>query len=197
MINKLIKLIFLDANSIKLDNKRDQKMLLILVFFIRFILSAIPLYFVMGYFNFYDIQLIQAKQVFSLMNPNESYLDEGKDINLPLISTFGWKQPFAIDAACTGYRSFLALFGLIIATPNYKKKYKLLGIILSIPILWFVNIFRIYFTIMLTVSTQKFDLIHGIFWRWGLTLFIVTYWFTWFLIFKIRNKYKEKSVDTY
>lgn len=83
---------------------------------------------------------------------------------------------------CTGWMSFLAFFGLVTATPKIKLKDKIKGLTTGMPIIYTLNIVRLFLTFYIVHEKGLgwFETIHSILWRISLILFIFGLWVVWF-----------------
>ncbi len=86
-----------------------------------------------------------------------------------------------ISFDCTGWKSAYALFALAIATPSISFRKKLKFLLISLPLLFLINIFRIVLTIYLffILSPKYFGIIHDFLWQWGLIAIILCFWIFW------------------
>ncbi len=82
---------------------------------------------------------------------------------------------------CVGWKSVLALIGLIFATPDIAFGKKLIGSIAGAIVVFSGNIVRIYSTIYLTVikGAAFWEITHGFLWREGLMLIVILTWYAW------------------
>lgn len=84
-----------------------------------------------------------------------------------------------VSTDSTGWKSFFALSALIFSAEKGNKQ-KLLGVIISLPAIFSVNLLRIVSMVFLVeVYKVSYELLHTLLWRWGLTLFILVFWLTW------------------
>lgn len=80
---------------------------------------------------------------------------------------------FRITRDCTGWKSVSALLGLSVASKSYEAR----KIGLGIAIILLLNLARIVTVILLHYTgIASFSVTHGILWRWGLTLAVLSYW---------------------
>jgi len=102
------------------------------------------------------------------------------------ISGFGLIE---IIKDCLGWKSFIALTSLIVASNFVSWKNKLLGIFFGMIFVFIINIIRLVTTFYLaTKQIISFEVIHSILWRWGLTLFILLFWYIWIKIYDNHKK---------
>lgn len=172
-------------------NTTNKKLFFVLTFLIRFLVMVIPLYLLM-YFKvkLFYLGYLEAQAVTFILNMfgiNSITLIEW---GFPVIAVGNLNQSILIDSACTGYRSILALTGLIIAVPNISWKKRLKGILYGSLILFAVNILRISTTIILGhyFGIKVFEFAHTLLWREGLIFVVLLLWYIWLKKQKIKLK---------
>ncbi len=89
----------------------------------------------------------------------------------------GESVDYLITRDCTGWKSVAAFSGLMFASEGHRNwKYLISGIVL----IQLANILRIVTTVYLSYSgIISFEIIHSIFWRWGLTFVVLVLWGLW------------------
>jgi exosortase/archaeosortase family protein len=87
----------------------------------------------------------------------------------------------------TGWKTLYALFALTIATPKRKMKDKLKFLAVGLPLLFAMNLLRIFTTILIAADFgfQYFDVVHLFLWREGLITAVLIVWYVW-----LRQKIK-------
>ncbi len=89
---------------------------------------------------------------------------------------------------CLGWKSFVALSGLIISTRKVRWKNKLLGILMGLLLIILGNVVRLVTTIYFGAKhIVNFEIIHTIIWQWGLTFFILIIWLMWLKYFSEKK----------
>lgn len=149
----------------------------LLMFIIRFNIFAVPLYLILiSGAEFEPLMKLTTELAFALLrltgiNANlHDYI-----ISVP-VSTGSFGAFVSWDS--TGWKSMLALTALIFAT-GFSLKKKLLGLAL-IPLVYSINIFRIWFMFFIvTVNPAYFELAHITIWSWGLIFTILLLWVIW------------------
>ena len=167
--------------SLKL-NTGNKKLFFVFIFLVRFLLMSIPVYLLMHFkAKFFYLGYFEAQIVAVILNSLKINSIAFAEWGFPMIAVEGLSQTILIDSACTGYRSILALAGLIIAVPNIEWKKRIKGIFYGAIILFFVNIARITSTIILGVKfgDAVFDFTHTFLWREGLIFIVVLLWYLW------------------
>lgn len=88
--------------------------------------------------------------------------------------------PIKIVKDCLGWKSMLALTGLILATRGVKWKRKIYGIAAGLIFVQLANILRLFSTFYSVVVFEiNFEIVHTFIWRWGLTLLVLLLWIGW------------------
>ena len=159
-------------------SRADTKLIRILRFFIKFNLFAIPLYIILyeGWTLVEMQMVIRNATVWILtaigLNPNVHDLL----ISIP-IKNGSWGA--VINWDCTGWKSILAFFALVMAT-DYPAKRKLAGLVL-LPIIFAVNLLRIAFMFFYvhTFDLANYQVVHAVIWSWGLILTVIALWLIW------------------
>ncbi len=157
--------------------KRYEKHVRILDFLIRLNIYAVPLYVILLLdLSLPGLQRIVADITFFLLdaaglNPTINDLL----ISIP-IKNGSWGA--FINWDCTAWKSMLAFFALVMAT-EYKNKLK--GLAIFIPLIFAVNIFRIFFMFFYvrTFDIAYYPVVHAIIWSWGMIFVILAFWIIW------------------
>ncbi len=92
---------------------------------------------------------------------------------------------------CVGWKSFLALSGLMIATRHVTLKSKLIGIIFGLLAIFAGNIIRLFTTFYITSKEglEYFDMTHNILWQGGLIFLVVSIWWIWMKTITNKERY--------
>jgi exosortase/archaeosortase family protein len=151
----------------------------VLVFLIKLNIFAIPLYAILLLdLNFVPFQKLIADIMVSLLavagyNPTISDLL----ISIP-ISNGTWAAVISWD--CTAWKSMLAFFALVMAT-NRTTKAKTLGLAIFLPLVFLVNIVRIFFMFLYvhTFDLAYYELVHAAVWSWGMIFAVLAFWTVW------------------
>ncbi|MEM5801866.1 MAG: exosortase/archaeosortase family protein [Candidatus Aenigmatarchaeota archaeon] len=160
-------------------NLKDKLFLLLRFVFILNILS-LPLYLIV-YFNltFTPFQTLLASFISNLLRFSGYSVQQSEHFIKILYS--GGILHAEISWDSTGWKSLYLITALTIATPfiNFKNKLKFLSI--GLPILFSINIIRIFTTLLiaLTYGIEYFDLIHTFLWREGLIFAVLFLWLLW------------------
>ncbi len=163
-------------------SKRERKLWFVLKFFVRFVLLAAPLYFIMeSSQSFYVWEKVIADQTILLLSPAVN-VNLTEEYGMPVLHLEGFDTPIGIDRSCTGYRSFIAFLALVFAVPNVAWKKRLKPLVPAFFVVYAVNLFRIVTTILVGFyfGVTAFEFAHMLLWRWALTLTILGMWVYWF-----------------
>ncbi|NOR84803.1 hypothetical protein GQ473_01680 [archaeon] len=157
-----------------------------LIFISRFLLLALPFYFILWLnFDAYPLQLLTANAVsFILTILNVEYELNGHLIFIPSVL---WTIEIIKD--CVGWKSLMALWGLIFATRGICYKTKVYGALAGIPLIFIGNAIRIASSIWLAImfGLDKFTFIHDFLWQWGLIALVLGIWWVWLGKTTVRN----------
>lgn len=168
----------------------DTKFIRILRFFIKFNLFAIPLYIVL--YEGWTLPVLQrfiADIVVSALTAL-GYSPSMHDLVISIPVMHGdWAA--VINWDCTGWKSLIAYFALVMAT-DYPNKRKALGLLL-LPVIFVVNIIRVVFMFLYVkiFDLAHYQLVHSVVWSWGLILTILVLWLIWMKWDFTKLKYKK------
>lgn len=157
----------------------EKKLWSALVFILRFLFLAIPFNILLWTkFDAYPLQVFVAKAVsylLALSGANVVQADNFIYLKAPALWTI------EIIKDCVGWKSFLALAGLMFAVRGIKNKKRLLGVACGAPVIFFGNILRIYTSLYASIlfGIDKFTLIHDVLWQGGMMAMILGAWLVW------------------
>ena len=161
-----------------------------LIFLIRFCILAIPLHLIIwtGY-DFSHIITITSyftSKLLSVLGTNFFQIE-----NTFIIKTATGTLIADIIKDCSGWKSFLALFSLIIATRHSTIKAKTIGIIIGTFAIFIGNVIRLATTFHLTYlkGLEIFDITHNILWQGGLILLVLAIWLFWLENLAFNKRY--------
>ncbi len=159
--------------------KKQKEMLSVLVFLIKMIILAAPIYLVL-YFNIHlhplqESVITQSLYVFEFNGFGPSR--EGFLITVNNTHEFS----FMISEDCTPWKSIWLLIALMIAVPEVLIKRRILGMIAGSLILWTGNLARIFFIVwaeqFINYETSMF--IHDYLWKAFLIILVLLIWVVW------------------
>src|SRR3989338_7457068 len=171
-----------------------EKQIQLLNFLIRLNIFAIPLYVILIFdLSLPGLQKLIADFTYYLlalaeMNPTINDLF----ISIP-IKDGTWGA--FINWDCTGWKSMLAFFALVAAVDR-KSNVKLKGLAIFIPLIFIINIIRIFFMFFYvrTFDLAYFEIVHAAVCSWGLIIVVLVFWVIWMNRFwKIDTKAKKKT----
>lgn len=119
------------------------------------------------------------------------------NVDLPVEGALlvGENSSYLVTQDCLGWKSMFAFTGLIVASAKdilNEVKFLLAGL----AIILVANIIRVTTTVYLSHNgIVSFDIIHTIFWKWGLTAIILLIWVSWLYgaSSKIKRTFKYQS----
>lgn len=154
---------------------RDQRLWEVLLFLVRFTVLAAPLYLLL----WNDWNPVWLRELNAAVAAN---VLSGLGLDVVQSGSFIGTGQFSVDVSTdsTGWKSFLALVGLMLATRGEAREKKLYGALLALVIVFTGNITRLV-TMVYAVAVWGVDyqLIHTFFWRWGLTALVLVSWIAW------------------
>lgn len=171
--------------KLKIKTPFQKNLLRIFIFLVKFAALSLPLHFLLWInFDASQVRDFVANAVEKLL------LSSGVDVsrNGLFLSMPTKTGPLTVEIIkdCVGWKSILALFGLIFATPNISIKKRVFGLIAGAPIIFMGNILRIYATIFVTVlkGLEFWEVTHTHLWQDGLILLVIITWYIWLRICK-------------
>ena len=180
----------------KLTKKMDsgqRKLWDVFVFLLRFMLLAIPFNFLLWInFDAHSLQVLTAKAVSALLSFSgiENHVD---DVVITVSHGFTWNIEIVKD--CIGWKSFMAVAGLMFGVRGVRMKRRLTGILVAAPVVYVANIIRIFSSIYVPVVCASnsesvlgmFNSIHQILWQGGLIVIVIAIWWVWM----VKYAYKK------
>lgn len=99
------------------------------------------------------------------------------------VSGAGGQFAFSISEDCTGWKSMLCLFALIMAVPSVSWKKRLAGIAAGLPLVYAGNLARITGIVALqqVFGSGAVRLVHDWLWTAGLMLVVLAVWASWMI----------------
>lgn len=159
-------------------NIKNKKLLRTAKFLVKFNIFAIPLYVILlSEWTLPALQRAIADMTMYMltaagMDPSINDLI----ISIP-VRNGNWGA--VINWDCTGWKSMLAFFALVMAT-DYGPKRKALGLLL-LPVIFVINLARIFFMFFYvkTFDLAYYETVHALVWSWGLIILILALWLVW------------------
>jgi len=149
----------------------------VLIFLIKFNLLLIPFYAIIYFdLSFYPLQAAFTNFITSILNFLGYHVSTSG-----FFLYLGEKQyPIDISRDCIGWKSAYSLFALVFATPGLIKD-KLKFLVIWIPFLFVVNIFRVLITILvgLNFGFQYLEVIHTFLWQEIMIIALLLVWYIW------------------
>lgn len=168
----------------------QSKMWDTLIFLIRFCILAIPLHIIIwtGY-DFSHIITITSyftSKLLSMLGTDFFQIE-----NTFIIKTGTGTLIADIIKDCSGWKSFLALFSLIVATRHSTIKARTIGIMIGTFAIFIGNVLRLATTFHLTYlkGLEIFDITHNILWQGGLIILVLAIWLFWLENIAFNKRY--------
>lgn len=162
-------------NIIK-NNEKYKKMFVLSIFLLNLSLYSIPLLF-------FHLEIIKVSQefinIYTRIIYNLDLLKIDKKIieNVIIVKDFR----FYIDQQCLGLKSMLSMFAIIMATPIKSLKKRIKYLLIALPIVFILNIIRIYSTIYLFYFFNVDPyIVHDVLWEFFNTFFIFSIWYIFY-----------------
>lgn len=99
-----------------------------------------------------------------------------------LLGVWG-EEKFQVDVVpeCVGWIGLFAVVALIVAYPHADWKDRVLGVALTVPLMYMVNLFRLTTTIYAgwTWGTPVMEVVHGLLWKVLLITCALVLWIAW------------------
>lgn len=165
---------------------RQERLLKLQAFLLRFLLLAIPLYLVIVFgIDLGQMQFEVARESNWLLGAMGFHTEL---YGAALVAGYEGKQPllFAITQDCTGWKVLLFFAALVLAVPKRPWKSRVVGIALGFISLWLVNIARIA-AIVWIYSSYGMDTAlaaHDFLWQIGLGACALLLWAAWLRLCK-------------
>lgn len=156
----------------------QARMMRVLEFLVRVCVLALPLYLVMWLgLDLYPIQLAVASQsdwILQAMGYQVARDGAGLTAN-----GFG----FFIIPDCTGWKSMLFLFALVLAVPGVSLRKRAWGIALGLPLVWLGNLARVVGVVAAQGAwgTDAALVIHDWLFQAGLVALVLGIWTAWLM----------------
>ncbi len=157
-------------------NESQRKLLATLVFMLKLLAFAVPLYIVMSLPGLLlPLQEAVSANVHSLLGLI------GFDVVRDGFSMASGDIAFFVSEDCTGWKSMLLLTALIFAVPGAGMRKRIAGVALGVTAVYLGNLARI---IAVVLAWKAFGpgfagLVHGYFWQAGLILLVLAVWIAW------------------
>ncbi|MDY6789031.1 MAG: exosortase/archaeosortase family protein [Candidatus Nanohaloarchaea archaeon] len=158
-------------------SKRNQKLWQVFLFLAKFTVLAAPLYLLI-WSNWNPLWLRQLNAAASSGLLNVLGVDSSSSGVFILTSELSVN----VSVDSTGWKSVLALTGLMLATPGTVAgvRKKIYGILSGVIFVMAGNIARLVSMVyMVEVWGVSYQLVHTFLWRWGLTFLVLGFWISW------------------
>lgn len=103
----------------------------------------------------------------------------GVNLERQRISLIDSDVTYVVTQDCLGWKSMAAFTALIFSSTNKYRKH-LKPVLIGITAIAVLNIVRVSTTIYLShINLISFEIIHTVFWKWGLTFIVILFWSIW------------------
>ncbi|MBI3190308.1 exosortase/archaeosortase family protein [archaeon] len=182
----------MNPNFLNIRTKKYSQQVRLLNFLIRLNIFAIPLYviLVLG-LTLPWLQSTVTEITYYLLNAAGMHPSvSGFLISIP-IQDGTWAAAITWD--CTAWKSMLAFFALVMAT-DYELRKKRNGLAVFIPLIFAVNIVRIFFMFFYvkTFDLANYSFVHTVVWSWGMIIVILVFWIAWLKLMTKRSRKKSR-----
>lgn len=160
----------------KKRNPQEQQLKDTFQFFLRLMVLAAPLYFILLFVDVIGLQLAVAYHSFLLMQfLGWEPMIQGADM---VVGDFA----FFISKDSTGWKSLLFLGALILAVPKIGIVKRLWGLGIGLVLVYLGNITRV---VGIVAAEQVWGqetaiFIHDVWWRFGLVAMVLGIWLLWY-----------------
>lgn len=91
------------------------------------------------------------------------------------------EKAYLVTRDCLGWKSMAAFTALMFASTSHTRWKKIFKpLLLGLVALTLINFFRVFTTVYLSYQgIISFEIIHTVFWRWGMTFAVLLLWFAW------------------
>ncbi len=153
-----------------------------LIFLLRLLAFSLPLYLILSLGTGLEpLQVAFATQSNYLLSLMRFEVEQ--ELSMLSVSHEGDKQPFVfvISPDSTAWKTMLFLAALVFAVPRVRIKYRVIGTVTGIIILWTFNLVRVI-TIVHAENAWGLEtalFVHDVLWELGLTGVTVAVWAVW------------------
>ena len=134
----------------------------------------------------YQIQVAFTSLISSLLSA------AGLELTHSGIRIFTPEAAYIIVQDCLGWKSMAAFLGLVWASTSRTVEH-LNFILAGLGVLILGNIIRVFSTVYLAeIGWISFELIHGVLWRWSLTILVLGMWAYWLRNWKEKGRFDER-----
>jgi exosortase/archaeosortase family protein len=158
-------------------NPRQERLWRALVFLARLLALSLPLYLVIWLgIDLYPLQLAAASQSGWLLQAT-GYRVVQDGTGLLVNDSF----EFFIIPDCTGWKSMLFLFALVLSVPGPGLRRRMWGLALGLPLVWLGNLTRIWCVVLVqgVWGTETAMFMHNIPLQAGMAALVLGIWIAW------------------
>ena len=169
------------------DQDVDERLLETFIFVSKLLFAGLIFQAVL-YINpsTYQVQVAFTSMISGLLSA------AGIELTHSGIRIFTAESAYIIVQDCLGWKSMAAFLGLVWASTSRTVEH-LNFILAGLGVLVIGNIVRVFSTVYLAeIGWISFELIHGILWRWSLTILVLGMWAYWLRNWKEKRKFDER-----
>jgi exosortase/archaeosortase family protein len=178
MFEKILGRVFGDLTT------EQERMKETMVFLLRLLVLAVPLYFIIFFVDLYPLQSAVAYNSFLVMEGmGLSPLVEGANMQVGEFTFF-------ISKDSTAWKSMVFLTAMIFAVPGVLLKKRLWGLLIGLPLVYIGNLGRVVGIVFVEQGWgyEAAMFTHDILWRAGLIVLVVGIWLVWYTrVRKVRK----------
>lgn len=166
-----------------LKNKREYKKALLFLFVFIFVFSVSYLIFakslLTGYINYF-FGFFSSALLSVFGKANTFVFDSVTKTSTILVSTL--KEPIILSFLCSGILEFCLLISAILSSIGISLKKRIVGALLSIPIIIAFNLTRIVVTSLIIINGNLSfsSFVHGFLFRLFLIFIVIGTYYVWF-----------------
>lgn len=163
--------------------EQQQKLHDMVVFFAKLIGAGLVFQTILiAYPNTMTIQAGFAQIVAGILSVT------GMNFQATGISIASGDVAYIITQDCLGWKSMAVFTGLVFASTS-RYRYHARYIAIGLGVIAVANLVRVVSTVYLAeIGVISFGVIHGILWRWGLTVLVLFMWLVWFRKAELENE---------
>lgn len=175
-------------------NRQQERLWNILWFLIRLLILSIPLYLIIFLaVDLTPVQVAVAGQTAHVLDGmGFNVMQEGYHL---IVGTVEDHFYFMINEDCTGWKSILFLFALMVAVPGIAWKRRLIGLVIGIPLIWVTNLGRVLGVVLAErMWGMEFAMVlHDYGYRLLMVAAVLVVWLVWLKLSR-EKEYKESNI---
>ena len=160
--------------GVEMLEDKSEELKEVLVFLTKLTLLSFLMYIISSSFDFYAFQEFTADVIYEVISTIGMAVEK-EGIRLG-VGGFD----FLITEDSTAWKGMFFFFSLLIASGSTLKK-TVLGIVVGIPVIYALNLFRILTLILFTtqVGPSAYEIIHSFLWHSTMIIAVLVLWIMW------------------